>query len=692
MSVSKDIEKKIQVPRVGNPHLDVPDVSSALEATECRGDGSSHSSSHVNSRKINVATQQAFSRTGVPLFHFPSGNGTDLAQLITRPEEERPSGSQNVSAYGRRRPQAEAKAKRNDSNPTRTLNCGTSKRTSWNRSLSIRGRESIVFAGNIDLRIKPKQRGWRKKLNQKSFEEQTYDFSKEKAYFEEVDAFELLEESPSPNKFSWKMGTDCNCIEHDLASILDRWRRLKLFALPGTSLPLSKIMESIPISSGHTNSIGSVKYGVACSLSQIRETPTSEISSLKDDRRAQNFTGKRPQSEVASNCAFNQRGFSSWSVNKNLIEELSADSTLSSFSALQINDEAITTDESKSAAALTNENTYMLEKVGFGREFVSFPPKSIDREYLTAFEQLLIVCQQDSPIKLSEAFFRYCDASHIIKLGEGTYGEAFRAGEMVCKVVPIDGDLMVNGEVQKKSEEVLEEVLLSLMLNSLRGQDECNENGNSCMSFIETKYCLVCEGAYDSNLIRAWEDWDVKNTSDNDHPRAFPEEQRYIVFVLADGGKDLENFILQNFDEARSLLLQVTAALAVAESACEFEHRDLHWGNILLLRNDAMTVNFTLEGKKIGVNTFGLMVTIIDFTLSRINTGEAILFFNLSADPELFKGNKGDVQSETYRKMKEVTGECWEERYHILNILPLYVRIYAQIHLNTIICLDAYNT
>lgn len=26
-------------------------------------------------------------------------------------------------------------------------------------------------------------------------------------------------------------------------------------------------------------------------------------------------------------------------------------------------------------------------------------------------------------------------------------------------------------------------------------------------------------------LIRAWEDWDEKNGSENDHPKAFPEKQ-----------------------------------------------------------------------------------------------------------------------------------------------------------------------
>lgn len=84
-----------------------------------------------------------------------------------------------------------------------------------------------------------------------------------------------------------------------------------------------------------------------------------------------------------------------------------------------------------------------------------------------------------------------------------------------------------------------------------------------------------------------------------------------MVFGLADGGRDLESFVLLNMNEARSLLLQVkitqklwlfhiithsfqrlipmmrsfhefqvASALAVGEVACEFEHRDLHWSAV----------------------------------------------------------------------------------------------------------------
>lgn len=35
----------------------------------------------------------------------------------------------------------------------------------------------------------------------------------------------------------------------------------------------------------------------------------------------------------------------------------------------------------------------------------------------------------------------------------------------------------------------------------------------------------VCQGLYDEVLVQAWEDWDHKHNSENDHPNEFPEQQ-----------------------------------------------------------------------------------------------------------------------------------------------------------------------
>ncbi|MBA0843656.1 hypothetical protein Goarm_000825 [Gossypium armourianum] len=450
------------------------------------------------------------------------------------------------------------------------------KRVSWNRSLSIRGRISIAAPclANQPQQKQPRRRGKPPVPKGKAAEHSSFD--KERAYFQEVDAFELLEESPSPKHFgTWATGnqTVTDPIPH-VSSRLEKW----LFS--------KKINFSC---------------GPSTTLSKILETPAAPVDPI--------YTSGLDLSSVKTP------------------EKFSPVSVIDADQGCEDIDAAI------KKLSLASKSTSHLDRID-------------------PFTALLGICEQPEPMKFLDLFSKYCAPESIAKIGEGTYGEAFRAGNTVCKIVPFDGDFPVNRELQKKSEELLEEAVLSQVLNSLR-EFEKNDS-NACTTFIETIDLKVCQGSYDAALIRAWEKWDEKNGSENDHPKEFPEKQRYLVFVLQHGGKDLESFVLENFDEARSLLvqlsvnlsiaLQVTAALAVAEAAYEFEHRDLHWGNILLSRNGSVTVKFILEGKQISFRTYGLSVSIIDFTLSRINTGENILFLDLSQDPYLFKGPKGDKQ------------------------------------------------
>lgn len=91
--------------------------------------------------------------------------------------------------------------------------------------------------------------------------------------------------------------------------------------------------------------------------------------------------------------------------------------------------------------------------------------------------------------------------------------------------------------------------------------------------------------------------------------------------------------------------LQATIALAVGEEACLFEHRDLHWGNILLRRTGTPSVAARLRGAPISAAAAGMEVTLIDFTLSRLDSeGGATAFCDLEQDPALFLGPKGDCQ------------------------------------------------
>jgi hypothetical protein len=59
--------------------------------------------------------------------------------------------------------------------------------------------------------------------------------------------------------------------------------------------------------------------------------------------------------------------------------------------------------------------------------------------------------------------------------------------------------------------------------------------------------------------------------------------------------------------------------LAVAESCLEFEHRDLHWGNLLVntVPNSSCQL-YRLRGKDWKVRSSGVKLCLIDFTLSRL--------------------------------------------------------------------------
>ncbi|KAG8369024.1 hypothetical protein BUALT_Bualt15G0107200 [Buddleja alternifolia] len=489
------------------------------------------------------------------------------------------------------------------------------KRVSWNRSLSTRGRTSIAATACVDYQ--PKQRKPRRNAKPplprgKAFQPPNYD--RERAYFQEVDAFELLEESPSPKKTgTWTMGdqVDDVVIPH-LSSVLQKWL-------------ISKKLNRT--------------YGFPGSLSKILETP---------------LLAKDPSQDNLS-----------YSISKTLGKD-----SLEVHSSSNVIQQSVNSSmHDKHLSGMPIQETSEDIEVTVSKLSLTSRPSSLDGHGWNSFSALLTACGQSVPSTLTDMLLSYCDRGSIIKIGEGTYGEAFKVGSDVCKIVPFGGDLQVNGEVQKKPEELLEEVVLSCTLNHLRGHEV--HASNACTTFIQTIDLRVCEGYYDSALINAWEDWDAKHGSENDHPKEFPANQCYVVFVQEHGGQDLESFVLLNFEEARSLLVQVTLALAVAEAAYEFEHRDLHWGNVLLSRKGSASLQFILDGKKIQVKTFGLHISIIDFTLSRINTGEDILFLDLSSDPELFEGPKGDKQADTYRKMRDVTDECWEGSFPKTNVLWL---------------------
>jgi len=263
-----------------------------------------------------------------------------------------------------------------------------------------------------------------------------------------------------------------------------------------------------------------------------------------------------------------------------------------------------------------------------------------------------------------------------IKVGEGAFGEVFLIGASgddrpVLKVVPIDGDIPVNGENQTKIEDMMSEVIISDALSKLR-----QEAPNTTSGFVEVRGCHVFQGVYPPQLLALWDAFKQEHESENERPDNLPVDQLYIALEFNNAGKDLEKFIFKHATQALQAWKQVAHSLAVAEEELQFEHRDLHWGNVLVKETTDKFVQFTLRGDTFQVETGGVQTSIIDFSLSRLSMDKVTIFNNLSEDPTLFtargKGQPGgDYQFDIYRKMREANKNEWEEFTPKTNLLWL---------------------
>lgn len=77
--------------------------------------------------------------------------------------------------------------------------------------------------------------------------------------------------------------------------------------------------------------------------------------------------------------------------------------------------------------------------------------------------------------------------------------------------------------------------------------------------------------------------------------------------------------------EVLSLVKQILIGFMVAEKAFEFEHRDLHMGNIMVKHTEKDTLKYMYVDKNIYLPSYNLQVKIIDTTFSRLKFSKLII-------------------------------------------------------------------
>lgn len=290
-----------------------------------------------------------------------------------------------------------------------------------------------------------------------------------------------------------------------------------------------------------------------------------------------------------------------------------------------------------------------------------------EEEVVGPIEKVLALCEPDVITDYFEIFDEQV-MQNLKKIGEGSYGEIYKSfdddnNEIVLKLVPCSLDL----EVEEAFEKILPEIMITKKFGRLRDSDK-----NRTRNFVTMTRSACLKGKFPAKLIEEWDKYDQAKTigSENVDPREYGDDHLHVVMILNNGGVDLEKYRFKSAVEALSVFKQIAYSLAAAECEFEFEHRDLHWGNVLVNDTKAETLTYIVNGQETNVKSSGVFATIIDFTLSRMSEKEIIVFDDLSRDEELFQG-KGDYQFDVYRLMKEENGNNWEEFTPKTNVLWL---------------------
>ncbi|UZJ52288.1 hypothetical protein CBS101457_001608 [Exobasidium rhododendri] len=283
---------------------------------------------------------------------------------------------------------------------------------------------------------------------------------------------------------------------------------------------------------------------------------------------------------------------------------------------------------------------------------------------------LLDLCGQTRPDDFSAFLTRLeedvgCKRWH--KIGEASYSEVYglSSARSVVKIIPLQSSSIGrNGDMPEQSllKDVHREVQLTRSLSKVAD------------GFVKMYSAKVVKGKYPSRLLNARAARPQREEDTNPCPALFPAHQSYAALTLENGGKDLESVEDLSWNQAVSIFYQVVKSLASAEAAHQFEHRDLHWGNVVIAQvdvksdDDRGSTGLSCEESN-DPNESGVKATIIDYTLSRAKIGDTLIA-NSFDDDSLFEG-QGDMQFDVYRQMKQETKGDWSGYYPHTNVLWL---------------------
>ncbi|ORD94492.1 HASP [Enterospora canceri] len=254
---------------------------------------------------------------------------------------------------------------------------------------------------------------------------------------------------------------------------------------------------------------------------------------------------------------------------------------------------------------------------------------------MNAINSFEFACMPKSPEKIAEASF---SDIFLVNNKDNAFGFEAPDGRLVVKIVPFTEFYT--------EESFMKECYAMEQLKTIPG-------------ICKLHYACVLTGAYSPEYVTAWKNFNKE--TENTDPSSYSLNQKYGCLFMEHAGVDLESFHFTSASEVLHFLIQFLKVIKNLQIEFKFEHRDLHWGNIMLRR----------VGSKEVPDGGNIAVSLVDFSLCRFENSEMLLFSDLyhSDSNWIFEGNAGhDYQYEVYRKMMNNVS-YWHEYSEKNNLL-----------------------
>ena len=214
--------------------------------------------------------------------------------------------------------------------------------------------------------------------------------------------------------------------------------------------------------------------------------------------------------------------------------------------------------------------------------------------------------------------------------------------------------------------------------------------------FVQFRSAHVVKGSVPDQIGKAHESWaqnlDPKDTRYGTHMSAeySSKNQLWLLMEMTDAGQDIDSMLctarleqkLFSIHETSDMFWGVAEALMRGEAQAEFEHRDLHPGNICIkIRDEPLDLTTEHGIPRLSKHE----VTLIDYTQSRLTleSGDVLataidesIFRQIDEDPEAQR------QYDVYRAMRDIMkkekkpgvtiSQMWKEYVPMTNVLWLH--------------------